>query len=146
MPVVAYVDLVRMNSLNSMACIQSHLLITTRSTTCHIYLMYWLHTHQLLVMVSQLPPGWSSRATLHHPTGTSIIISQAAEKKHTVKIHYNKHQVRHVCTRINYQRSATTYNQSLHATSVVKDNYRLFCLSKCSSFLALLAITNSIYN
>ncbi len=63
--------------------------------------------------------------------------SQAAEKKHTVKIHYNKHQVRHVYTRVNYQRSATTYNRSLHAISVVKDNYRLFCLSKCSSFLAL---------
>ncbi len=36
MPVVAYVDVVRMNSLNIMACIQSHLFITTRSTTCHI--------------------------------------------------------------------------------------------------------------
>ncbi len=41
------------------------------------------------MMVSQLPPGWLSRATLHHRTGTSIIIisGQAAETKHTVKIH-----------------------------------------------------------
>ena len=85
--------------LEWIACIQSHFIlittrITTRSTTCQ----YLMHSHtdnqeflcQLLLsdltVVCQLPPGWSSRATLRHPLANHF--SQAAEKKQRVKIHY----------------------------------------------------------
>ena len=65
--------------------------------------VYWLHTHQPqdflcqyvsplrfteIIMVCQLPPCWSSRATFPSSISQPLQSSQAAETKQRVKIHY----------------------------------------------------------
>ncbi len=102
-PVVAYnyVDVVTMNS---MACIQSHLLpldlphaisnvLTAHSPVSGVPLPVasrdgLLAPSRLVVQSNSLSSHWH-KYNYHFSQA-------AAETKHTVKIHYNKHQVRHV--------------------------------------------------